>query len=169
MYTTSKMLLVVSALALAGTVAVQAQGVNGTINATAQVQAPITVAGTQPLAFGTVFPGVAKTVAYSDAANAGKFSVTGQAGQTVTYSFTLPANLASGPNNLPIGSWTGYVNTTNTVAGGAAITPSATPATAVLSNGGTGNLFYFVGATVTPPANLPAGAYTATVTLTVSY
>src|SRR2546422_8565743 len=41
-------------------------------------QTPITVSGTQNLSFGNVFPGVAKAVAYTDAANAGKFSVAGQ-------------------------------------------------------------------------------------------
>ena len=131
------------------------------------MQSPITVTGVQNLAFGNVFPGVAKTVAYSDATNAGRFDVTGQGSAPVTYSFALPTNLTSGGNNLPIGSWTGYLNTSNSTSGGSAITPSATPASATLSAGGA--LYVFVGATVTPPSNLPAGSYTGTVTLTVSY
>lgn len=167
MYTASKAALATLVLAVAGTVSVRAQGVNGSISATASVQSPITVAGTQNLAFGNVFPGVAKTVAYSDAANGGLFSVTGQTSTPVTYSFTLPTNLTSGGNNLPIGSWTGYVNGANSTSGGAAITPSSTPAGSTLSAGGT--LYFFVGATVTPANNLPAGSYTGTVTLTVSY
>ena len=140
---------------------------NGSISATATVQSPITVTGAQNLAFGNVFPGAAKTVAYSDATNAGRFDVTGQGSAPVTYSFALPTNLTSGGNNLPIGSWTGYLNTSNSTSGGSAITPSATPASATLSAGGA--LYVFVGATVTPPSNLPAGSYTGTVTLTVSY
>ena len=167
MYTASKAALATLVLALLAAGSVRAQGVNGSISATATVQSPITVTGAQNLAFGNVFPGVSKTIAYSDATNGGHFSVTGQASTPVTYSFTLPTNLTSAGNNLPIGSWTGYVNTTNSTSGGAAITPSATPAGSTLSAGGA--LFLFVGATVTPANNLPAGSYTGTVTLTVSY
>ena len=167
MYTASKAALATLVLALVAAASVRAQGVNGSISATATVQSPITVAGAQNLAFGNVFPGVAKTVAYSDATNGGRFDVTGQGSTPVTYSFALPTNLTSSGNNLPIGSWTGYVNGANSTSGGSAITPSATPAGASLSAGGT--LFFFVGATVTPANNLPAGSYTGTVTLTVSY
>ena len=167
MYRVSKAALATLVLAISGTALVRAQGVNGSITATASVQSPITVTGAQNLAFGNVFPGVAKTVAYSDATNGGLFSVTGQASTPVTYSFTLPANLTSGGNNLPIGSWTGYVNGANSTSGGAAITPASTPAGSTLSASGT--LYFFVGATVTPANNLPAGSYTGTVTLTVSY
>jgi hypothetical protein len=167
MYTASKAALATLVLALVAATSVRAQGVNGSISATATVQSPITVTGAQNLSFGNVFPGVVKTVAYSDATNAGQFSVTGQASTPVTYSFSLPANLTSAGNNLPIGSWSGYVNTTSSTSGGSAITPSATPAGATLS--GSGALYFFVGATVTPANNLPAGSYTGTVTLTVSY
>jgi len=167
MYTASKAALATLVLALVAGTTVRAQGVNGSITATASVQSPIAVAGAQNLAFGNVFPGVAKTVAYSDATNAGRFDVTGQASTPVTYSFSLPANLTSAGNNLPIGSWSGYVNTTSSTSGGSAITPSTTPAGATLSAGG--GLYFFVGATVTPPSNLRAGSYTGTVTLTVSY
>ena len=167
MYTASKAALATLVLALVATAAVRAQGVNGSISATATVQSPITVTGAQNLGFGNVFPGVAKTVAYSDATNSGQFSVTGQASTPVSYSFSLPTNLTSSGNNLPIGSWTGYLNTTNSTSGGSAITPSATPAGGTLS--ASGALYLFVGATVTPLVNLPAGSYTGTVTLTVSY
>src|ERR1700758_4096558 len=104
MYTASKAALATLVLALVAATAVRAQGVNGSITATATVQSPITVTGAQNLAFGNVFPGL--------------FDVTGQASTPVTYSFALPTNLTSGGNNLPIGSWTGYVNTTNATSGG---------------------------------------------------
>src|SRR5690242_2528179 len=113
MYTASKAAFATLVLALVAATVVRAQGVNGSITATATVQSPITVAGVQNLAFGNVFPGVAKTVAYTDATNGGRFDVTGQATTPVTYSFALPTNLTSAGNNLPIGSWTGYVNGAN--------------------------------------------------------
>jgi len=160
--------LTLSAIALmvAGAVTAQAQGVNGSITATASVQSPITVTGSQNLAFGNVFPGIAKTIAVTDPGT-GLFSVTGQASTPVTYSFALPLNLVNGGNNLPIGTWTGQHNTTAAPTGGTIFTPTAVAAGATLS--GTGTLFFYVGATVTPPNNLPAGTYTGTVTLTVSY
>lgn len=168
MFARSKAAVATLVLALAGGATLHAQGVTGSITATAAVQSPITVTGAQNLNFQSVFPGVAKTVAYTDAANAGRFNVAGQASTPVTYSFTLPANLTSAGQNLPIASWTGYVNTiASSAAGGSAITPSASSAGATLSAAGT--LFFYVGATVTPPNNLPAGSYTGTVTLTVSY
>jgi uncharacterized protein DUF4402 len=167
MYTASKAACATLVLALVAATTVRAQGVNGSITATATVQSPIAVTGAQNLAFGNVLPGVAKTIAYSDATNGGRFDVTGQASTPVTYSFALPTNLTSAANNLPIGSWSGYVNTTSSTSGGSFITPSATPAGETLS--ATGALFFFVGATVTPANNLPAGSYTGTVTLTVSY
>ena len=86
-------------LALTAT-AGQAQSAN--INATATVLTAITVTGANPLAFGNVFPGVAKTVAITDA-GAGRFDLTGQTSANVNIAFTLPANLTSGGNNLPIG------------------------------------------------------------------
>src|SRR2546430_13734890 len=101
MYTASKAALATLVLALVAGATVRAQGVNGSITATASVQSPIAVAGVQNLAFGNVFPGVAKTVAYSDATNAGRFDVTGQASTPVTYSFTLPANLTTGGEHPP--------------------------------------------------------------------
>lgn len=166
MTTTAKAALVGLLLALIGAGASPAQGVNGSFTASAAVQAPIAVTGAIPLNFQSVFPGVTKTVAYSDV-TAGRFDVTGQASTLVNYSFTLPTNLTSAGQNLPIGSWTGYVNTTASTSGGTAITPAAATASATLSASGT--LYFYVGATVTPANSLPAGSYTGTVTLTVSY
>src|SRR5260370_17401382 len=110
----------------------QGQGVNGSIQATAQVQTPITVTGTQNLAFGNVFPGIAKAVAYSDVTNGGHFSVAGPARTPVTYSFTLPANLTSGGNNLPIRRSPGCVNPLNPTPPPPPLTPPRTPPSSTL-------------------------------------
>ncbi len=166
MNTASKLTLAALALVVAGAVTAQAQGVNGSITATANVQSPITVGGTQNLAFGNVFPGKSATVAVTDP-GAGLFTVGGQASTPVTYSFALPTNLINGGNNLPINTWTGEHNTIASATGGVSFTPSAVAAGATLS--GAGALFFYIGATVVPPSNLTAGTYTNTVTLTVSY
>lgn len=151
---------------LLGVAANAAVAQSANINATATVYAPITVSGAQPLAFGTVFPGVNKVVAATDAA-AGRFDLTGQNSANVNVSFTLPTQLTSGGNNLPIGTWTGYRNSTNSQTGGSAFTPSAGATAAAFS--GSGALFVFVGATVSPAAAQVAGSYTGTVTLTAAY
>ncbi len=166
MNTACKLTLAALVLVVAGAASAQAQGVNGSITATASVQSPITVVGFANLAFGNVFPGKSATVAVTDP-GAGRFNVTGQASTPVTYDFTLPTNLVNGGNNLPINTWTGEFNTSASASGGTLFTPSAVAAGATLS--GAGALFFYIGATVVPPSNLPAGTYTNTVTLTVSY
>jgi hypothetical protein len=155
-------LAVVASLAAAS---VQAQSQSGSVNALAQVQQPINVVGAVDLDFGNVFPGVSKSIGVA-AATAGRFDVTGQASAPVLISFVLPVNL-TGPGNLPIGTWTGHHNTANSPVGGTNFTPSVATTNSALS--GLGALFVFVGATVTPAANQPAGAYSGTVQMTVTY
>ena len=144
----------------------EAQSNFASINATATVLAPITVTAGNDLAFGNVTPGVAKTVGVT-AAGAGTFSVSGTASTPVSLTFTLPTNLNSGGNLLPIGSWTGHHNTTNAPTGGTNFTPSASATPATTS--GSGNLYVFVGATVTPGFPQTAGSYTGSVQMTVVY
>jgi len=144
---------------------VYAQVNNASITATATVQAPINVTAVSNLDFQNVFPGVAKTVLVAGA-TAGRWDVAGAPSTPISLNFTLPNNLVSGGNLLPIGTWTGNHNTTAAPTG-TGFTPSGTPTAATLS--ATGALFVYIGATVSPLANQPAGVYTAAVTLTVLY
>lgn len=165
MHTASKLSLAVLALTLVGASVAQAQ--SATIQATATVQTPLTVTGTADLAFGNVFPGLAKTVAPADGTS-GRFTVLGQTGAEVSLTFPgLPANL-TGAGNLPIGTYTGVHNNTNATAGGTGFTPSAASTLAVL-DATTGNRFVFLGATVTPAVAQAPGAYTGTITMNVVY
>jgi len=152
-----------AALALAATAA-QAQ--SASIQALATVYTPITVAGNRNLDFGNVFPGVAKTIAIA-APTSGQFQLGGQASGNVNLTFTLPTNLTSGANNLPIGTWTGCHAATNNTTGCTTFTPSGSATASAFS--GTGALFVWVGGTVTPAANQAAGTYNGTVTLTAAY
>lgn len=163
MRTVTRVSAVVAALFSLATAA-QAQSAN--INALATVYTPITVTGNRALDFGTVFPGVAKTIAVA-AATSGQFQLGGQASGNVNLTFTLPTNLINGANNLPIGTWTGCTSPTNTTAGCTAFTPSGTATASAFS--GAGALWVFVGGTVTPGAAQAAGNYTGTVTLTAAY
>lgn len=146
--------------------ATAAQAQSASVQALATVFTPITIAGTRNLDFGNVFPGVNKTVAVA-AATSGQFQLGGQASANVNLTFTLPTNLVSGANNLPIGTWTGCTNATNTTTGCTAFTPSGTPTASAFS--GAGALWVFVGATVSPAAAQAAGNYAGTVTLTAAY
>jgi hypothetical protein len=153
----------VAALALTASTA-RAQNAN--IQALANVFAAITVTAGNDLDFGSVFPGVPKTVATSDA-SAGTFSATGEANAAVNLTFTLPANLTSGGNNLPINAWSGCYDSDNVHAGCTAFVPSGVATSAGFS--GIGQLFVWIGATVNPAANQAAGAYAATITLQLDY
>jgi spore coat protein U-like protein len=162
----TRTLATVTTLALMGAGVAQAQTQSATILATATVMQPINVVGAANLAFGNVFPGVARSIAVT-AAGAGRFNVTGQASAPVFVSFVLPTNLTSGGNNLPIGTWTGHRNTVNNPTTGTNFTPSGAQTAATFS--GTGQLFVYVGATVTPATNQAAGNYSGTIQITVTY
>ncbi len=163
MRTLTRVSAVVAALLSLATAA-EAQSAN--INATAVVYQAMTVTGARTLDFGNVFPGVSKAIAVADPTS-GRFDLTGQASANVNLTFTLPTNLTSGANNLPIGTWTGCTNATNTTAGCSSFTPSGSASPTAFS--GAGALFVWVGGTVTPAANQAAGTYNGTVTLTAAY
>ena len=164
MRTTIRLSAVLAALLSLAASAAQAQSAN--ITATATVYQAMTVTGARTLDFGAVFPGVNKTIGVA-AATSGQFSMTGQNSANVNVSFTLPANLTSGANNLPIGTWTGCHNTSNSTTGCTAFTPSAAATASAFS--GTGSLWVWVGGTVSPAANQASGTYNGTVTMTAAY
>jgi uncharacterized protein DUF4402 len=150
-------------LSLAGEAGLQAQ--SASIQALANVFAPITIAGARNLDFGNVFPGVNKAIAVADPTS-GRFDLTGQSSANLNLTFTLPGTLTSGGNNLTIGTWTGCTNPTTVVAGCTSIDPTVVSPTAFSAGGG---LVVWVGATVSPTAAQAPGNYTGTVSLSVAY
>ncbi len=160
-------LLRTAVLAAAATVVpAVAAAQSATIQATATVVTPLVVTGTQGLAFGNVFQGVDKSIAFGDAGS-GRFSVTGFNNSQVALTFTLPSNLTSGSNNLAINNWDVRVNGTNAAAGATALSVvSGTPVNTTLTSG---NLFVFVGGRVQPTASQNAGSYSGTITLAAAY
>jgi hypothetical protein len=141
---------------------------SATIQALATVLTPITVTGARNLDFGTVFPGINKTIGVT-AATSGRFDATGTALANVDISFTLPTNLVSGANNLAISTWTGCWNPTanNASVACTAFTPSG--AAVPVNFGVAGSLWVFVGATVAPTAGQATGSYSANVQMTLAY
>jgi hypothetical protein len=154
--------------AVAATLAVPmlAHGQSATVQATANVVTPLVVTGTANLAFGNVFQGVNKVVAFSDATS-GRFSVAGFGTSQVAMTFTLPATLASGANTMPIDTYDIRANGTNVTAGATALT--VTSGVPVNSNLVAGNLFLFVGGRVVPAAAQAQGAYTGSIVLAAAY
>jgi hypothetical protein len=140
---------------------------NASASVTATVQQPITVTKNNDLSFGSVFPGVNKAIAVTDG-GAAKFTVAGQANTPVNLTFTLPATIANGGNNLTINSWTGQYNILDAPTGGTTFTPSTSATTATLSLVG-GALYVYVGATAAPTASQAAGSYSGSMTMTVVY
>lgn len=139
---------------------------NASATVTATVQQPITVTKNNDLSFGTVFPGVAKTIAVT-AGGAAKFTVAGQASTPVNLTFSIPATIASGGNTLTLASWSGHFATTDVTSGGTTFTPSASATTATLS--GLGALYVYVGASAQPTVTQAAGSYSGPMTMTVVY
>jgi hypothetical protein len=155
-----------------GILAVSAAGLplhaqnSASASVTATVQQPITVTKNNDLSFGAVFPGLNKSIAVT-AGGAAKFTVSGQASTPVNLTFTLPATIASGGNNLTINTWTGHYNTVDAPTGGSSFTPSTSATTATLHTDG--SLYVYVGATAAPTVSQAAGSYSGTMTMTVVY
>jgi hypothetical protein len=158
-------LLVAALLAFPGALAAQ----SADVAATANVLAQLTVAAEQDLDFGNVIPGFVRTVAPADLGDAGRFSLQGADGLEVALDFgALPTELVGpGGATLPLSfgaASAGYGATSGAVDD--TFDPSAVE-NANLS--GTGELYVFIGGTVTPDAAQAAGSYTGLITLTVSY
>lgn len=162
--------ILTAALLGAGVSTATAQTAQGNIQALAQVLTALQVAADEDLDFGLVVQGIAKTVdpsAPASGTTSGQFTITGQPSQAVSVTFTLlPATLTSGVNTLPI-TYTGVHHTSSTPGGGTAFTPSTGVNSTPLS--GTGNLYIFLGGTVTPGGGQASGSYSGTVTMEVAY
>ena len=153
-------------LALA-TVATQANAQSAQIGARATVQQALTISAVDSLLFGAAFPGTTRSVLPTDAAS-GSWTLAGAANAEVTLTFTLPANLVNGANNLPVtfsATSAGY-NTVNSRAGLATFNPAAVFTSRL--HAVSGNMYVFIGGSVSPVAQ-PAGNYTAAITLATAY
>ena len=143
--------------------------VTGTIQATANVLTPLSVStDLRALDFGDVFPGVNKSITTSGATS-GLWQIAGAANAEVQMTFTLPANLSDGTNNLPISfsALDAAYNQTNAIGGAIAFDPAGGYTDRLEATAGDG--FVWLGGTVAPGGAQPAGVYFATVSLDVVY
>ena len=158
---TRSALIAVMALLAAGTGRAQ----SSTATATAAVLTPLVVAGTAPLAFGTVFQGVNKTVAFN-ATTSGRLNISGFGTSQVALTITLPPALTSGANSMPINQYRVRVNGTNTTPGATLI---ATASGTYNRNLVAGQLFMFIGGRVQPTATQAFGGYSGSIVLAAAY
>jgi len=158
-------LFTATALLVLTSAAARAQA-NATINAVATVSRQITVVGAADLRFGEVLPGTSRAVGSQDP-DAGAFRVQGVDGLLFSIDYTLPTNLASGTDLLPIGSWTAWgSHACSQTAGFFLITP---PGRSIPAFDSREQLCVYIGATVTAALAQPNGTYTAPLVLTVNY
>lgn len=157
--------ILAAAALMAMPVAATAQS-SATLTATANVLAPVTVTAPQGLLFDGVLPGVAETVDPNDGTNAGQFVISGNDGSEVELDFgTLPTTLAGPGDPLAISFGAGSAGW-GTSGSLTLFDPEAASITTTLTGGA---LDVFIGGTVDPAFDQAAGAYTGTITLTVTY
>jgi spore coat protein U-like protein len=151
---------------------------NGTVNATVEVIAALTLTELNPLDFGQIVSGdtTAVTVAApatcdlatATTAGLGSLQITNaSAAQAVTVDTTFPSDLTDGTNNIPFG--TGTATYCDADAGTLTdVTAAASAATLVADAGGNENIIY-VGGTLSPAGTEPVGTYANTVDITITY
>jgi hypothetical protein len=141
------------------------------LGATSSLQAqgrPLTVTGQRGLTFGVVLPGVPRVVLRTDPANSGEFEIRGPNRGQVLLTFVLPLAM-TGPAGavmpLAFGASDAGYSQSQAIGSQVGFDPKQ-PFTANLPNNGRASVF--VGATANPASNQRAGAYTGTLTLTVT-
>jgi len=162
------------------TSAMAQQSDNATINANAEVLAPISVFGAENLLFDIVSPGIPKTVdldgsatggTVTDAEQAARFDISAGNNANVSLSYTTIPTELDGPDNatMPI-TFSSAWGTASIYDESGFETVNVTESEntdATTSN--EGEISVFLGGTVTPDNNQSQGTYTADVTLTVEY
>jgi len=129
---------------------------------------PLTVTGVRGVTFGVVFPGVPRVIPRTDPAGSGQLDIRGPNQSQVLLAFVLPLTM-TGPAGaqmpLAFGSSDAGYSESQAIGSQVGFDPKQ-PFTATLSSNGRGSVF--VGATANPASNQRGGAYTATITLTVT-
>lgn len=174
-------LITLCGLLLFGMIAIPVQGqevANGL--AIANVLASLSVVATQPLDFGNVFQGVAKSQDETSDLNSGIFTIAGSANANISVYLQLPEYLAlaDGSDRMSIAFSTSDA-TYSVLDAAAPSTPSAPGAGAQLDQnprtltgtavGAGGFAQIFIGGRVIPSVNQTAGGYAGDIICTVAY
>lgn len=141
-----------------------------TVQATASVAPFFTTATGTNLTFGTVTAdGTAQAVAPTDA-GAAQFDIAGTPGSEITVTFTLPTQLTNGTDNIPIAfgaTDAGYATDAANQATATAHDPGTVLTTDLDAT--TGELYVWLGGTVTPAIGISGGSYSADITIDLAY
>lgn len=164
-----KFVLAVVALGLGLTATAQAQAAaQANINATARILTALTVNGAQALDFGDVLLSSSKVLPASDPSS-GHFTVAGSPNAEVDVDFTFPTTLDDGGgNSLSVGTWTGLEGVNLGRGAAAAFDPNSTFTRRLGTTVGD-LLNLYLGGTVTSAGGEPAGTYSNTIQMDVSY
>lgn len=130
---------------------------------------PLNVIPRQALTFGTMWSGHPSHVSRTDPIRSGQIELRGMRLTEVQVTFSLPATMiGAGGAQLPLefGANDGGAGATSVITAATGFDPQL-PHLAQFSDNG--RLHLFLGGTARPGAGQPAGAYTATVTVTVAY
>lgn len=148
--------------------AVAASIVFGAVSAAAQGR-PLRARGDQALNFGELLGGIPATILPSDPLNSGQIDIRGEKNADLLVEFLLPAAM-EGPAGasipLAFGPGMGGYSVFNSIASQRPFDPSL-PQVVQLDKTGRGMVY--LGGTATPPHAAAVGAYTATISITISY
>ncbi len=147
---------------------------NGDIPVSASVQTVITATPIRGLVFGSVLPGLAKTVNHNDATtgttNPGAIRFDGAGGAALNVTFSALTQLTAGAENLPFSyASQGGTNDVDDATTSVNFDPSAAGGLNTTLPASTNSLFIFLGGVVTPGATQATGSYTGIVTVTATY
>ena len=161
--------LIIVALGMPSTAKAQESAI---IQATATVISSLAIIGTNNLVFGSITPGINKSVLRTSSGFAGEWSLTGTALAELSLTFTLPTDLihSSGIGTMPISfssSDAAYSDGTGSQAVPTGVINPLGPSTANLGVGELMNVW--IGGTVQPSIAQSGGDYTASITLSVAY
>lgn len=159
------------ALALAQPLSAQAPA-SATLAVSALLINPVTISATRQLDFGRTVIGTSKIVA-PNATGAGRVEVSGVAGNSITITMVMPANLKTATADvITVTGWNFMLSQNTTLAGAIPIFLSGTTGSTTASPDGTtgmGKLYLGIGATVQTLAASPSGSYTGTGQVTAAY
>jgi hypothetical protein len=123
------------------------------------------------LTFGSIFPGVPKTVSKYVSGEAAEFNITGTPNAEVSIDFTLPSYMHTTGDNMQL-----IFSTTDCAIDSSAVPDQANPLEdninprhTILSRLGSNGLTIWLGGGVVPALNQRPGDYSAVIVLTVGY
>lgn len=141
-----------------------------TVQTSATVLQSLSVEGTD-LKFRDIYPGIEKTVDYSDA-HAALFSISGEPGKEISADFTLPSSMAHDGGSIQsvsilFGTSSSAHNMINNVSEATVYDPNSTLIAELDPTGG--ELYIWLGGKVDPTIIQEKGDYSAEIVLEISY